>query len=305
MSKKHQPPRSAMIYTSCNRVQEVALAIAVNAVQIARPHVVIVADCSTPQLKFDAAYKLMRDGEPHINIDADTYSPWSDPFDFLRPELAALQIELCVVHLDWMPKQHGDAKLTSVGIDLARTLGCTAAAKLTGTCASRRDPLLLAEELVGSGIDFGILRRTQKIEHWSARCLLLNAARIAEQRVNHSAEWLGAGPWARCCFEERIRNAVMTSRLKVDETGMKDNAVLLDGGGHINPRMYSARLRDHLAKFPDAARQFAVIDQFLQNEGSSHDDGRTQGVLPDGDPRTAEARLPGGEHVPSPDVPES
>jgi len=137
-------PENSLVLTSCNRINQVCLAIAINKEIIKEDFNLVIADCSTPEL--DANNGLALHGlDPEYNdyciptVDNFNYSPnWHMVEDYVKNIKKIKNYRM--VHISpKLNKQIGEANLISHGLTSASLLGSKYAVKLSGTCILKYD----------------------------------------------------------------------------------------------------------------------------------------------------------------------
>jgi hypothetical protein len=150
--QKHKS-RNTLIITSCNRIDQILFAIAVNKEVIKEDFNLVVADCSTPHLDSYNAINMHRGDDPYNLINDQNYNPnWTMIEDYVKtiPKIK----EFKIIHVDpRMNKQVGEAYLIGLGVHAAALMGSKYAIKLTGVCHLKYDIFKKFNELVGeSGV---------------------------------------------------------------------------------------------------------------------------------------------------------
>ena len=140
---------NALIMTSCNRVEQSLLALAVNSRIIQQPFNLVVADCSTPDLKNEDGIRLHSGDDPYNQIKDTNYnSDWS-LFKKWIPTFPNIK-NYEIIHVSpRLPKQRGEATLMSLGSMLATMMGSKYGLKLTGVCHLKQDWVNNLNNLVG------------------------------------------------------------------------------------------------------------------------------------------------------------
>lgn len=146
---KHQTDW-ALILTSCNRVDQINLALSVNSRIIGKPFTLIVADGSTPHLDANGAILMHQATDPYNLINDKNYnSNWEQIEEHIKT-LPNIKDYRVIHQSPRQQKQEGEAELMSLGITAASMLGCKYGIKLTGVCNLKRNPFddKLGEESV-------------------------------------------------------------------------------------------------------------------------------------------------------------
>ena len=141
---------NALILTSCNRVDQINLALSVNSRIINQPFTLIVADGSTPHLDSNGAIMMHQGDDPYNLINDRNYNPnWEQIEEHIKT-LPNIKNYRVIHQSPRQEKQVGEAELMSLGITAASMLGCKYGIKLTGVCNLKRNPFddKLGEESV-------------------------------------------------------------------------------------------------------------------------------------------------------------
>jgi hypothetical protein len=151
--------QDTLILTSCNRVEQVLFAAAVNSRIIKKPFNLVVADCSTPDLSTEEGVKLHISDDPYNLIKSNNYSPNWRLFEQCIPKFPNI-IKHQVIHISpRLPKQIGEATLMALGITAANMMGSKYSLKLTGVCHMKYDILSDLPNLVKDN-DIATIKRT-------------------------------------------------------------------------------------------------------------------------------------------------
>lgn len=140
---------NSLILTSCNKVEQVLLALAVNSRIIQQPFNLVIADCSTPELtkaegmgihSGDDPYNTIK--EHNYNSDWKLFSKWIPTFPNIK--------DYEVIHITpRLPKQRGEATLMALGSMMSTMMGSKYGLKLTGVCHLKQDWVSNLNNLVG------------------------------------------------------------------------------------------------------------------------------------------------------------
>lgn len=147
-------PENSLVLTSCNRIDQVCLAIAINKEIIKEDFNLVIADCSTPDLDINAGLAL-HGLDPEYNdycmptVDNFNYSPnWHMVEDYVKDIKKIKNYRM--VHISpKLNKQVGEATLISHGLNSAALLGSKYAAKLSGTCILKYDIMNVLPRMLG------------------------------------------------------------------------------------------------------------------------------------------------------------
>lgn len=141
---------NTLLLTSCNRVEQVLLAIAVNKEIIQTPFNLIVSDCSTDYLSTEQGVNMHRSDDPYNMIDENNYnSDWRlfEPYIRTIPKIKNFQ----VIHFSpRQNKQQGEANLISYGLAASSNMGSKHLLKLTGVCHLKYDVFAEFPEIIGN-----------------------------------------------------------------------------------------------------------------------------------------------------------
>jgi hypothetical protein len=141
---------NALILTSCNRVEQINLALSVNSRIINSPFTLIVVDGSTPHLDTNGAINMHEGDDPYNLINNKNYNPNWELIEEHIKTLPNIKDYRVIHQSPRQEKQVGEAELMSLGITAASMLGCKYGIKLTGVCNLKRNPFddKLGEESV-------------------------------------------------------------------------------------------------------------------------------------------------------------
>jgi hypothetical protein len=169
---------NAMIVTSCNRVEQVCLALSVNSRVIKEPFNLVIVDCSTPYLSFADGVHMHQSDDPYNLIKDYNYNPNWGMFDEHIKTLPNIK-DYKVIHLTpRLPKQRGEATLMALGSMMASMMGSKYGLKLTGVCHLKQDHLSNIKEVVGDS-DFTYIKRSSSNQP-STRVLPINNDKFTE-----------------------------------------------------------------------------------------------------------------------------
>jgi hypothetical protein len=130
---------NCLIMTSCNRVEQCLFALAVNSRIIQQPFNLVVADCSTPDLKVDAGVSLHSGDDPYNQIKDHNYNPDWTLFKKWIPTFPNIK-NYEIIHVSpRLAKQRGEATLMSLGSMMGTMMGSKYGLKLTGVCHLKQD----------------------------------------------------------------------------------------------------------------------------------------------------------------------
>jgi hypothetical protein len=169
---------NTLIVTSCNRVEQVCLALSVNSRIIQEPFNLVIADCSTPYLSFADGIHMHSSDDPYNLIKDNNYNSNWGMFEEHIKTLPNIK-DYKVIHLTpRLPKQRGEATLMALGSMMASMMGSKYGLKLTGVCHLKQDHLSNIKEVVGDS-DFTYIKRSC-CNQPSTRVLPVNNDRFTE-----------------------------------------------------------------------------------------------------------------------------
>lgn len=140
---------NTLILTSCNRIEQILFAIAVNKEIIQEDFNLILADCSTPKISVEDGVKMHQSDDPYNLISRSNYnSDWTMVEDYVRG-ISKIK-EFKIIHVEpRMGKQIGEATLITLGLTQASLLGSKHFLKLTGVCHLKYDAFCKFKETSG------------------------------------------------------------------------------------------------------------------------------------------------------------
>lgn len=140
---------NTLVLTSCNRINQILFAIAVNKEIIKEDFNLIVVDCSTPHLDANNAINMHRGDDPYNLINIQNYNPnWTMIEEYVKT-ISKIR-EFKIIHVDpRMNKQVGEAYLVALGVTAATLMGSKYIIKLTGVCHLKYDIFERFGELIG------------------------------------------------------------------------------------------------------------------------------------------------------------
>jgi len=144
-------PENCLVLTSCNRIDQICLAIAVNKEIIKDRFNLVVADGSTPHLSASEAVEMHNGDDPYSLINSNNYNPNYELIEQYVRTIPKIK-EFRIVHVSpRLDKQTGEATLTAQGLLAAANLGSKYALKLTGVCNLKYDVFQTFNERMGDG----------------------------------------------------------------------------------------------------------------------------------------------------------
>ena len=130
---------NCLIMTSCNRVEQCLLALAVNSRIIEKPFNLVIADCSTPELDISEGVRLHNGDDPYNQIKDHNYNPDWSLFNKWIPTFPNIN-KYEIIHVSpRLPKQRGEATLMALGSMTGTMMGSRYGLKLTGVCHLKQD----------------------------------------------------------------------------------------------------------------------------------------------------------------------
>jgi hypothetical protein len=125
--------------TSCNRVEQCLLALAVNSRIIQQPFNLVIADCSTPDLKTKDGVHMHIGDDPYNQIKDHNYNPDWTLFKKWIPTFPNIK-NYEIIHVSpRLAKQRGEATLMSLSAMMGTMMGSKYGLKLTGVCHLKQD----------------------------------------------------------------------------------------------------------------------------------------------------------------------
>lgn len=147
--KQKHKELNTLVLTSCNRIDQILFAIAVNKEIIKEDFNLVVADCSTPGLDALNGISMHQSDDPYNLINQQNYNPnWQIIEEYVKtvPKIK----EFKVIHVDpRMSKQVGEAHLVGLGLSAAALMGSKYAIKLTGVCHLKYDIFSQFNDMIG------------------------------------------------------------------------------------------------------------------------------------------------------------
>ena len=155
----------AYILTSCNRVEQVCLALSVNSRIINKPFHLIIADGSTPKLDVNSAIYMHRGDDPYNLINENNYnSNWKLFEEHIKTLPNVIDYRI-INQTPRLEKQVGEAELMMLGTSAAAMMGSKYGIKLTGVCHLKRNPFdeVLGEQSVYTWKRTGYSQRSTRV----------------------------------------------------------------------------------------------------------------------------------------------
>lgn len=216
---------NTLVLTSCNRIEQVLLAIAVNKDVIKDPFNLIIVDCSTPNLSVKDAITMHISDDPHNLVDNNTYcSNWEllEPYIKTIPKIISYKI----IHISpRMNKQMGDAYLSALGIISATLMNSNYVLKLTGVCQLKYDVFSKFENHLHFA-DVITWKRSGFDDQLSTRIFMGNSQNLAIALIKAGySEWIYDYDFLEFKFEK-----IVNKYLKHYHTKFNESNVLVDEG---------------------------------------------------------------------------
>ena len=139
---------NTLVLTSCNRIDQILFAIAVNKEIIKEDFNLVVADCSTPHLDSNSAIHMHKGDDPYNLVNDQNYNPnWEMIEEYVR-SIHKIK-EFKIIHVNpRMSKQVGEAHLVGLGLTAAALMGSKYTIKLTGVCHLKYDIFAKFDEFI-------------------------------------------------------------------------------------------------------------------------------------------------------------
>jgi len=229
---------NALILTSCNRIEQLLFALAVNKEIIQNEFFLVVADCSTPYMDMDNALKMHNSDDPYNKIGHDNYnSEWGMIRDYVKstPKIKDFRI----VHLNpRLAKQRGEATLILYGILAADLLGADYALKLSGSCLLTQDLVSNLGELVKDNV--AVTWKRSAFPQKSTRVFACNPSKLSKVFMEDARKWTSNYTYLEVQFEEYLQGK------QVDHLEIKEDDVIVDGGREREKSIFRNRIETHL-----------------------------------------------------------
>lgn len=253
---------NSLILTSCNRIEQVLLAIAVNKEIIKDKFNLIVVDCSTPRLTVSSGVAMHKSDDPYNLINDFNYNPnWEIIEDYVSSISKISNFQM--IHMSpRMSKQPGEAIMTSVGINVASLLGSKYAVKLTGVCNLKYDVFSKLDEYVGN-CSVATWRRTGFGNQKSTRIFACNPSELnpAFNNVGYFG-WVNEYDFIERKFERIINNSFSVD--KINHLDLDERDILVDEG--VGRNDHRTIIYDNLIKHNLLDCDDVWIRKFLNNE---------------------------------------
>jgi hypothetical protein len=130
---------NTLVLTSCNRIEQILLAIAINKEIIQEDFNLVIADCSTPELNTTSGIDMHVSDDPYNLINEFNYNTDYKKIESYVKTISKIK-KFNMIHISpRFSKQPGEAVLTCLGLNAASLLGSKYAVKLTGVCNLKYD----------------------------------------------------------------------------------------------------------------------------------------------------------------------
>jgi hypothetical protein len=217
---------NTLILTSCNRIDQVLFAIAVNKEIIKEDFNLIVVDCSTPHLDAISAINMHTNDDPYNLIDNYNYNPnWTTIEDYVK-DIPKIK-EFKIIHVDpRMSKQVGESYLIGLGVSAAAFMGSKYIVKLTGVCNLKYDIFEKFDEYVGK---YGVAtwKRTGVIHHKSTRAFVAKPDELTIALVKAGFyEWILESN----VIEKKFENIINKYIYRCNHMDLQEDDIIVDGG---------------------------------------------------------------------------
>lgn len=217
---------NTLILTSCNRIEQILFAIAVNKEIIKESFNLVVVDCSTSEISAESAIHMHNSDDPYNLINEDNFNS-----DYKKLELYVKTIpkikNFRIIHMSpRLNKQNGEAFLTSLGLNAASLLGSKYAVKLTGVCILKYDIFSKLNEYVGDNY-IATWYRTGFGDTISTRIFSCQPTEL-----NNILLMAGPDTWIvdNDCIEKRLERILNKSTDKINKMNITEIDIIVDEG---------------------------------------------------------------------------
>lgn len=224
--KQKYIPENSLVLTSCNRIEQVLLAIAINKEIIKEDFNLIVADCSTPYLDSNKGTKMHGGDDPYNLITEQNYNPYYNMIEDYVKGIPKIK-KFMMVHVSpRLSKQVGESVLISLGLNAAALLGSKYAVKLTGVCTLKYDIFAKLNEYVNDK-SVATWTRTGFGNQKSTRVFACKADELSSLLTN--AGWID---WVtdKYDFVERKFEKIINNGESVNHMNLNEVDILVDEG---------------------------------------------------------------------------
>lgn len=227
-------PENSLILTSCNRVEQVLLAIAINKEIIKENFNVIVVDCSTPNLDMKYAINEHQRSDPYNIINEQNYNSNYELIEEYVKSVSNIK-EYRIAHISpRLYKQPGEALLISIGLNIASLMGSKYAIKLSGACILKYDIFEKFDKYLGDDNYVATWSRTFFGNQKSTRVFICNP-----RELNKSIMDSGWSGWIRDYdFIERRFEQIINERLNtnVNHISANEASIIVDEGSSLHQK---------------------------------------------------------------------
>jgi hypothetical protein len=250
---------NTLVLTSCNRIDQILFAIAVNKEIIKEDFNLVVADCSTPYKNKEDSISMHKSDDPYNLINEKNYNPnWELIQEYVNtiPKIRDFRI----IHLEpRLSKQVGEANLTSLGLNAAALLGSKYAVKLTGVCHLKYDIFEKLKEYIEDNIA-ATWRRTS-FPQKSTRVFACRPDKLNYMFMDAGfSEWIHEYDFLERKFE-RILNKNIDS---INHMDIDERDIIVDEG--IGRNDHREILTNNLKKHELITNSDKYIQKFLNGE---------------------------------------
>jgi hypothetical protein len=216
--KQKYKPENTLVLTSCNRVEQVLLALAVNSKIIKEPFNLVIVDGSTPHLDANGAINMHRGDDPYNLINNKNYNPNWELFEEYVQTIPNIKDYRIIHQSPRLEKQVGEANLMAVGLTAAAMMGSKYAIKLSGVCHLKYNIFEHFVEYCGEN-DVSTYKRTGYPQK-STRVLLCRPDKFGATLVESGwGDWVYTYDFIERKLERIITNSIPKSfnHLQLDE----------------------------------------------------------------------------------------
>jgi hypothetical protein len=261
-------PENSLVLTSCNRIDQVCLAIAINKEIIKEDFNLVIADCSTPELDINAGLALHEldpqyDANYVPTVTNLNYSPnWHIIEDYVKDIKKIKNYRM--IHISpKLSKQVGEATLISHGLNSATLMGSKYAVKLSGTCILKYDIMEVLPRLLGKCY----------LATWEKKVMPgVSSTRVFACKPQEVSKAITSGGWYEFAddynwienrFEKIVKKYMSTSY--VNNTAFVEDEIIVDGGDMPNVKQ-RALILSNLQKHNLMDSDDIWIKKFLNGE---------------------------------------
>jgi hypothetical protein len=219
---------NTLVLTSCNRIEQILFAIAVNKEIIKEDFNLVVADGSTPNLDADKGIWMHASDDPYNLINNFNYNPnWQLISEYVK-DIAKIKQFRVINVTPRLGKQVGEATLTSLGLNAAALLGSKYAVKLTGVCHLKYDVFAKFNEYLGDK-SVATWHRTGFYNQKATRVFACRPDDLSTSLLNAGwGGWINEYDFLERKFE-RIINESMSPE-KINHMSLDERDIIVDEG---------------------------------------------------------------------------